>query len=175
MVKKVFLTEARREVLADEFEGEDSTRGSHKSRIRTRARMALNELIEVAESDEIANEDVFDPRLIRRLLFAVFGDYEAIEPYSEAWEEDGMGPQAYLEKYDYETSVAEAINHIDTVYGGLLLDSEPPRSGKESVSEAELHQAADTKEKKVYIDVLKELGWEVVEGSPEPKTVENER
>ena len=69
-----FLTESRREVLAGEWDGEPSTERSKKSQIRTRARAAVGELIEVAQSPEIENSDVFEPEEVGRLLAAILND-----------------------------------------------------------------------------------------------------
>jgi hypothetical protein len=69
-----FLTESRREVLAGEWDGEPSTERSKKSQIRTRARAAVGELIEVAQSPEIENADVFEPEEVGRLLAAILND-----------------------------------------------------------------------------------------------------
>ncbi len=60
----MFLTDRRREVLNGEFQGNPETLSSHKSRIRTRSRMALSELVEVAQSPEIHNSDVFEPEQV---------------------------------------------------------------------------------------------------------------
>jgi hypothetical protein len=72
MSERVFLTDARRDVLNGDFEGADSTLASHKSRIRTRAKIAIQELREVAESPEIRNEDVFEPDEMLYLFGALF-------------------------------------------------------------------------------------------------------
>lgn len=72
MPERVFLTDARRAVLRDEFDGAASTEHSHRSRIRTRSRLALKELIEVAQSEEIENADVFDPGDIEALITALY-------------------------------------------------------------------------------------------------------
>lgn len=71
MVERVFLTDERRKVLAGDYEGPDATKRSHKSRIRSRARLALEELTEVAESPVIDSRDVFDPEDVRKLLQAI--------------------------------------------------------------------------------------------------------
>lgn len=69
-----FLTESRREVLAGEWDGEPSTERSKKSHIRTRARSAVGELIEVARSEEINNADVFEPAEVGTLLYWILND-----------------------------------------------------------------------------------------------------
>jgi hypothetical protein len=69
-----FLTESRREVLAGEWDGEPSTERTKKSQIRTRARAAVGELIEVARSEEIENAEVFEPEEIGTLLHWILND-----------------------------------------------------------------------------------------------------
>lgn len=71
MVDKVFLTDTRRALLNDEYGGKDSSRATERSRIKNRASVALEELIEVAESEQIDNTDVFDPSDVHRLLVAL--------------------------------------------------------------------------------------------------------
>ena len=68
---KAFLTETRKGVLDGDWEGSDSTHRSHKSDIRQKSKAAIEELIEVAESREIDNKQVFDPEQIRHLLVAI--------------------------------------------------------------------------------------------------------
>jgi hypothetical protein len=66
-----FLTDERRAVLSGEYDGADSTERTHESHIRRQGRQAVNELIEVAESQEIDTREVFDPNDLFRLLQAV--------------------------------------------------------------------------------------------------------
>lgn len=68
MVKKAFLTDSRREVLDGTTDLTGQSLHNAKSRIRTRARLALEELIEVATSPAIDNKDVFDPEQIDILI-----------------------------------------------------------------------------------------------------------
>jgi len=70
-----FLTDERRAVLAGNYDGSESVERTHKSRIRERARSAVDELIEVAQSKEIENADVFDPAKIGTLLFWIMHDW----------------------------------------------------------------------------------------------------
>lgn len=67
----VFLTDQRRAVLNNEYDGEDSTERAHQSNIRARSRTAIQELIEVAESPVIDTTEVFDPDDVFRLLRAI--------------------------------------------------------------------------------------------------------
>jgi len=69
-----FLTDSRRAVLAGEYEGAENTERTHRSRIRSRGRTAIEELTEVAQSPEIDNADVFDPEAVGRLLFWILND-----------------------------------------------------------------------------------------------------
>jgi len=70
-VDNVFLTDTRREVLKGEYDGSPNNQRSHKSNIRKRADLALEELIEVAESDELDHTDFIDPDDVFRLLQAL--------------------------------------------------------------------------------------------------------
>jgi len=64
----VFLTDERRDVLNGEYDGVDSTKRAHKTNIRNRARTALDELIKVADSPAIDNDDVFDTEQVYTLI-----------------------------------------------------------------------------------------------------------
>jgi hypothetical protein len=85
-----FLTERRREVLegltAEEMGIHEGTRREHRAALKRQAKAALSELIEVAESDEIDQTDVFDPDEIFRLLATLLhakpsaGHYEGEVP-----------------------------------------------------------------------------------------------
>lgn len=69
-----FLTDERRAVLRGEYEGSENVERTHKSRIRERARSALNELQDVADSPHISNHDVFEPKEVGNLLFYILRD-----------------------------------------------------------------------------------------------------
>lgn len=69
-----FLTDERRAVLTGDYDGSESVERTHKSRIRQRARSAISELIEVAQSPEIENSEVFSPSQIGTLLFWIMHD-----------------------------------------------------------------------------------------------------
>jgi hypothetical protein len=64
----VFLTDTRRKVLMGEYDGADSNERSHRSRIRSRARTALDELLAIAASEEIDNSEVFEAEKLRALI-----------------------------------------------------------------------------------------------------------
>lgn len=69
MVDKVFLTDERRAILNGEADHlTDESLRTGKYRIRRRARTALSELVDVAESPEIDNTDIFEPEEIQELL-----------------------------------------------------------------------------------------------------------
>lgn len=75
-----FLTDERRAVLNGEYDGTENVERTHKSRIKARSQSALSELIEVAESEEIDNAEVFDPKQIRTLLTTILYKGGLIEP-----------------------------------------------------------------------------------------------
>ena len=75
-----FLTPERRSVLNGEYDGAENVERTHKSRIRARSRTALEELIEVAESNEIDTREVFDPDDVFRLLRAILSPDEYTGP-----------------------------------------------------------------------------------------------
>lgn len=70
--ENIFLTDKRREVLQGTSDWEDASVANERSRIKNRARLAIAELIEVANSPYIDHTDVFDPddvdNFIRALL-----------------------------------------------------------------------------------------------------------
>ena len=70
----IFLTENRRDVLAGESDFSKKSLTNEKSRVRTRARTAVDELIEVAQSTEVENRSVFDAEQIGTLLYWILND-----------------------------------------------------------------------------------------------------
>jgi hypothetical protein len=71
MVDRVLITDRRRRLLNENL---DETRGSinvEKTRIRKRARIAIQELVEIARSDAIDNEDIFQPEDLNALITAI--------------------------------------------------------------------------------------------------------
>jgi len=68
----VFLTDERRAVLHNEYEGKDNTERTHKSRIRARSKKALEELAEVAQSPHIDNKNALPPEKVATLLEAAY-------------------------------------------------------------------------------------------------------
>lgn len=67
----IFLTENRRDVLKGTSDWEDASIANEKSRIKNRAKLALEELTEVAESGHIDNTDIFDADDVGQLLEAI--------------------------------------------------------------------------------------------------------
>lgn len=100
MVDKVFLTDTRRALLNDEYGGKESSRATERSRIKNRAGVALDELIEVAESDQIDNTDVFDPADVHRLLVALTTPPMGAGPVDPTNPEDSLDDdwQAYRDR-----------------------------------------------------------------------------
>lgn len=79
MVQNVFLTDHRRDVLDGTADLTENSLINEKSRIRKRARMAIEELQEVAQSNQIENESVFDPKALAYLIQWVFLDPAAMD------------------------------------------------------------------------------------------------
>lgn len=121
MVKSVFLTEKRRKLLqGDRDDLTEQSTINEKSRVRTRARLAVDELIEVAESDEIENSTVFDPEDVERLLRAILGPEKDIRPFWEVADESTEIRRLYNERYAYERAVVDRLQHLTTIYDARL-------------------------------------------------------
>lgn len=73
-IDNVFLTDNRRLYLDGEYEGSESASYTIKSRLKRRSEITLHELIEVANSPEIDNSDVFDPDDVAMFLWALMTD-----------------------------------------------------------------------------------------------------
>lgn len=117
MVDNIFLTDSRRDVLNGVDELTDQSRYNAKSRIRQRARMALQELIEVAASPEIDNADVLEPNVLARLLdAAMVPQGTTITP---RWNFDG-DPAEYRDTYRYQLALHGRLDHALDGYGDLL-------------------------------------------------------
>lgn len=78
MGDRVFLTEAREQVLEGTYDGSDEALRNQKSRLRHSTAVALAELQKVAASDEIDNEQVFDPEMVYQLLLSLFSHYDGM-------------------------------------------------------------------------------------------------
>lgn len=122
MEDKTFLTEKRRSVLIGEFDGSDSSERTHKSLIRTRARTAIRELIEVARSDQIDNADVFEPNDLARLIDALMVPDDGLTPRWN-FEDD---PQEYRDTYRYQLALHGRLSHALDGYGDMLHRDYPP-------------------------------------------------
>jgi hypothetical protein len=92
MVENIFLTEKRRKVLDGTDDLNDDSRTVEKSRIRKRAKMALKELQEVAQSEEIENRGIFEAEEVGTLIFYLQADSAAIEPVDTDVTEDSYSP-----------------------------------------------------------------------------------
>jgi len=66
-----FLTEKRLKVLTGDYEGADNVRRTHLSNIREQSRLALSDLIRVAESPHVDTTEVIDPEALADLVRAV--------------------------------------------------------------------------------------------------------
>jgi len=77
--ENIFLTDTRRDVLDGDADLSAGSLANEKSRIRTRTRAAVDELIEVGGSEEIENSDVFNPEKIGTLLFWILNDPADLE------------------------------------------------------------------------------------------------
>jgi hypothetical protein len=122
MVDKVFLTDKRRDVLAGESDLEGNSLAVSKSRIRKRARLALAELIEVAESDQIDSSDIFDPEDMAQLIHAAMAPAGGLTP---RWNYDGT-EQQYLEEYGYQRALSDRISHAVDGYQKMLTYDQHP-------------------------------------------------
>lgn len=115
--EKIFLTPPRREFLKNPDSCSESARRSHYYRLRTRARMALNELIEVYESDAIPNDEVFSPQDVKRLFGALFGEPSNITPRNEY---DGDYVE-WAKEYSYEDALLGELQNTELTWKILLL------------------------------------------------------
>lgn len=133
MTDRVFLTDKRRAVLEGEAdELADATIRNHKSRIRTRARIALEELTEVAMSDEIDNDDIFTPQQLDTLLRAILGDLEEIEPLYEMETQDEE--YEHQQTYRYEKLLTRTLQNTLEDYETPLWQLFPPDENRASGS-----------------------------------------
>lgn len=103
----VFLTETRQEVLRGDYDGDQNVERTHKSRIRTRARKAIEELNEVAMSPAIDNEDVFDPEKVSFLLLHIMRGTGGLNSY--------IPPKEYHDSVYFEVNqmLRELTREID--------------------------------------------------------------
>lgn len=119
----VFLTPDRQAVLNGTYHGSDSTKRTHQSRIRSRAKRAIQELTAVAASSEINNADVFEPDDLARLIATIISPPN--QEITPRWNYDG-DPASYREKYEYPISVTWRLDHTIDGYADTLLRTDPP-------------------------------------------------
>lgn len=112
VVQNIFLTDKRRDVLNGTSDWSESSIGVEKSKIKKRARMALNELIAVAGSSRIDNEDVFQSEQIELLLtYLLGGRIGGI--VTEPEEPLPSGPIPWTPDPDYRNSVYVAMKEAE--------------------------------------------------------------
>jgi hypothetical protein len=129
MVERLFLTEPRQKLLDGELDWNESSVETEKSRIRTRASLALDGLIEVAKSDQIENSTVFEPEDIDRLLRAILGPDENITPFHSIIDETKEVRDRYNERYEYERAVTSRVHRVGNIYDHRLNSIRAPPSG----------------------------------------------
>jgi len=123
MADRVLLTEKREQVLNGKYDGSDTALRNQKSRLRSSARTALAELVQVAASPEIDNADVFEPNEIARLLDALMApNGTGIQP---RWGFDG-DPAEYRDTYRYQLALHGRLDHSLDGYGKMLHREVPP-------------------------------------------------
>jgi len=120
----VFLTDERRDVLNGEYQGADSTERVHRANIRKRAKKAIQELIEVAQSPEIENtSEVFEPDEIARLIDSLMVPQDAT--LTPRWNFDG-DPEEYRDTYRYQLALHARLSHTLDGYDDMLHRNHPP-------------------------------------------------
>jgi hypothetical protein len=117
-----FLTDTQKAVLADEYDGSDSARRAQKSRIRSRARQSIADLITVAQSDAVDNEDIFDPNDLARLIDSLMTPDGGLTP---RWNYSGTS-QEHREEYLYQYALHGRLDHALDGYGDFLHRDVPP-------------------------------------------------
>lgn len=119
----IFLTENRRDVLNGESDWSVQSVRNERSRIKNLARLALAELIEVAESPEIDNADVFEPDDVARLVDSLMApEGTAITP---RWTYDGSSDE-FRDEYAYQLALWGRLDHTMRGYGETLHSTENP-------------------------------------------------
>jgi len=120
--EKIFLTENRRDVLNSESDWSTQAVRNERSRIKNLARLALTELIEVAESPEIDNADVFDPDEMARLVDALM---TGGTPITSRWKYDGTADE-FRDEYAYRLALWGQIDYTLREYRDTLHSTENP-------------------------------------------------
>lgn len=119
----VFLTDERRDVLNEEYQGADSTERAHRSNIRKRARKAIQELIEVAQSPQIDNSEVFEPDNLARLIDSLMVPQGTT--LTPRWNFEG-DPDEFRDTYRYQLALHGRLNHTLDGYDDMLHRNHPP-------------------------------------------------
>jgi hypothetical protein len=122
MSENIFLTESRRDVLRGTSEWTDDAVTVEKSRIRSKARTALAELIEVAQSEEIENRSVFEPAQVGLLLGLLIDDPAVMPPGGLS---DSPGDLSVPERH------IEYRNDVHSEATSTMLALKPPQRGTE--------------------------------------------
>lgn len=116
-VERIFLTDTRRRFLEEPESFSESAQKTNYYRLRNRARMALEELIEVYQSDRIDNSELVEPRQVGELLNALIGDPDDITPRNEF---DGDF-RDWIDEYAYEDAVLSEIERASLRWRLILL------------------------------------------------------
>jgi len=123
--ENTFLTENRRDVLKGTSEWTDRAINNEKSRIRKRATLAMDELIEVAASPEIDNESIdgFHQDTVARLIHALMmPENRTLTP---RWNFDGDS-RDYQEVYSYQIGLQGRLDLALDGYQDMLRREVPP-------------------------------------------------
>jgi hypothetical protein len=118
-----FLTEKRRELLTGEYSGDEDAEYSIRHRTKRSAESSLDDLITVAQSDEIDNQSVFDERKIEQLLLAIIGPEEEVTP---RWERDDLTEHAI--ENDHRMKVHNTIKMVYERFYAPFYQYEEPES-----------------------------------------------
>jgi hypothetical protein len=100
----VILTEKRREVLNQEYDGSGSSERTHHSLTRQQSQTALEELVEVAESPIIHNPDVFDAETVVNLVSALLTIPDHLDP------ENPDDHTALMNYYQHREQLVEGLS-----------------------------------------------------------------
>jgi len=101
-----FLSESRQKIVngeTDEFA--DGTVRAYRHETKKKARMAIQELIQIANSTEFENRKIFDPQDIDELLEALL---EEPEPVTPLWEYEGDHID-HMNEYGYQHSLVRIL------------------------------------------------------------------
>jgi hypothetical protein len=108
-----FLTDKNRDVLFGRYEGTENARRNHKTRIKSKTAGSLNDLIAVADTGTIENEEVFDPDQVYALLVALTIDRDTFES------EDLDDPHQKEINPEFRRKILEAVESFrETYYDG---------------------------------------------------------